>query len=310
MTDETAVVEVIEAEYVPLGTIRTAGPVAMIQQATDIAAHLADIVESRSLYSIISGKKHVRVEGWTTLGAMLGVLPREVRVEYRPANPDEHQAEGYEAYIELVRVNDGAVIGGASAICTRAERNWSNRDEFAIRSMATTRATGKAYRLGFSWIMTLAGYEPTPYEEMSTDPEPRRKHRPQSQKASNGNRPLAPDVLKGKLQTTVANKPDVHQENSSTPGQRGLVLHKLEECFAPADDATDKRHAVTGWLFGKPSSKDWTMAEAGALLDWLLDKDADEGTYDLHPSAAAEAEAVYREAMKDAGQGEMELEAE
>jgi len=193
MTEETAIVEVIEAEYVPLGTIRTAGPVAMIQQATDIAAHLADIVESRKLYSLISGKKHVRVEGWTTLGAMLGVLPREVRVEYRPADPNEGQAEGYEAYVELVRVNDGAVIGGASAICTRAERNWQNRDEFAIRSMATTRATGKAYRLGFSWIMTLAGYEPTPAEEMTGDPEPRKRgpsprRQPQRQPQDNGDK--------------------------------------------------------------------------------------------------------------------------
>jgi hypothetical protein len=32
--------------------------------------------------------------------------------------------------------------------------------------MAQTRATGKACRLAFSWIMSLAGYEPTPAEEM------------------------------------------------------------------------------------------------------------------------------------------------
>ena len=32
--------------------------------------------------------------------------------------------------------------------------------------MAVTRATGKAYRLGFSWIIKLAGYEATPAEEI------------------------------------------------------------------------------------------------------------------------------------------------
>jgi hypothetical protein len=32
--------------------------------------------------------------------------------------------------------------------------------------MATTRATGKACRLAFSWVMVLAGYEATPSEEM------------------------------------------------------------------------------------------------------------------------------------------------
>ena len=34
--------------------------------------------------------------------------------------------------------------------------------------MAITRATGKAFRLNYSWIMALAGYEPTPAEEMPT----------------------------------------------------------------------------------------------------------------------------------------------
>ena len=43
---------------------------------------------------------------------------------------------------------------------------WSTRPRYARRSMAQTRATGKACRLAFSWIMALAGYEPTPAEEM------------------------------------------------------------------------------------------------------------------------------------------------
>ena len=33
--------------------------------------------------------------------------------------------------------------------------------------MATTRATGKACRLAFSWIVTLAGFDPTPAEEIT-----------------------------------------------------------------------------------------------------------------------------------------------
>ena len=38
--------------------------------------------------------------------------------------------------------------------------------------MAQTRATGKACRLAFSWIMALAGYEPTPAEEMPDTRQP------------------------------------------------------------------------------------------------------------------------------------------
>ena len=72
----------------------------------------------------------------------------------------------YEAVVELIRVTDGAIIGRASALCGMDE-TWGTRQEFARRSMAITRATGKAYRLGFSWIMTLTGYEATPAEEMT-----------------------------------------------------------------------------------------------------------------------------------------------
>ena len=37
--------------------------------------------------------------------------------------------------------------------------------------MAQTRATGKACRLAFSWIMGLAGYATTPYEEVQDLPQ-------------------------------------------------------------------------------------------------------------------------------------------
>ena len=39
-------------------------------------------------------------------------------------------------------------------------------DEYAICSMAQTRAVGKAYRLLIGWLMKSAGYEATPLEEM------------------------------------------------------------------------------------------------------------------------------------------------
>jgi len=36
----------------------------------------------------------------------------------------------------------------------------------ACMSMAQTRATSKAFRLNFSYVVALGGYEPTPAEEM------------------------------------------------------------------------------------------------------------------------------------------------
>jgi len=75
----------------------------------------------------------------------------------------------YEARVILV-TSSGQTIGAGEAICSSNERNWASRDEFALKSMAQTRATGKAARTGFSWIMSLAGFEVTPAEEMVADP--------------------------------------------------------------------------------------------------------------------------------------------
>jgi glutathione S-transferase len=84
-----------------------------------------------------------------------------------------------------------------------------------------------------------------------------------------------------------------------------LVAGKLEECFAPADDATLKRRSVLGWLIDRHSVQEMTIAEASAILDWLLDKNADEGTFDLHPAAGSEAAAILAETLREAGQQEL-----
>ena len=146
-----------------LGVMPIDGPRQVIEKATEIATQLASIIKDRKLFNVIKGREFVRVEGWNTLGAMLGILPREVSVV-------KLEDGSYEATVELIRTSDGAVVGRASSLCGMDEI-WADRAEYARRSMAVTRATGKAFRLGFSWIMSLAGYEPTPAEEMPSEPE-------------------------------------------------------------------------------------------------------------------------------------------
>jgi hypothetical protein len=150
---------------VSLGTLQAASPVALVQGARALADALADVIERQRLAVGIQGRKYVKVEGWTTLGVMLGVVPREVSTV--------EQDGIYTATVELVRMADGACISRASAECGSDDELdrygkpvWSGRPRYARRSMAQTRATGKACRLAFSWIMALAGYEPTPAEEM------------------------------------------------------------------------------------------------------------------------------------------------
>ena len=72
-------------------------------------------------------------------------------------------------------------------MCLNDEENWSTRAKFAwvdgkrtkvgdipvplfqLKSMAQTRAGAKAFRMVVGWVVVLAGYKPTPAEEMTGD---------------------------------------------------------------------------------------------------------------------------------------------
>ena len=155
----------VTASNVSLGTLQASNPQALVSGAAELAGQLAVIIAKQNLATTIKGKRFVNVEGWTTLATMLGVTAREVSTI--------EQDGVYIATVELVRMSDQAVISRASAECGSPDELdkygkpiWSTRPRYARRSMAQTRATGKACRLAFSWIMSLAGYEVTPAEEM------------------------------------------------------------------------------------------------------------------------------------------------
>jgi hypothetical protein len=147
----------------PSTLFRTDDPVEVVERATKAADALASVIEQRKLYAQIQGKKHIVVEGWQTLGAMLGVTPvcTWTRLVSEPA-------KGWEARVEA-RTLDGRVIGAAEGECLRSERRWANADDFAVRSMAQTRAMSKALSSVLRFVVTLAGYQGTPAEEMPRD---------------------------------------------------------------------------------------------------------------------------------------------
>lgn len=126
-----------------LGSLPVNGPRELIETATAIAGELTKVIEDRDLSVLIKNRRYVKCEGWTTCAAMLGVVAREVSVQ-------EHEDGAYEATVELVRVADQAIIGRGSAVCAPDEPRWADAPRYARRSMAVTRATGKACRLAFS----------------------------------------------------------------------------------------------------------------------------------------------------------------
>lgn len=135
----------------------------VVARASELAKTLEQVVRKQNLVVRIGQSEHVRVEGWTFLGSMLGVFPV---VEWtRPVMHEEEQV-GWEARVEA-RTRGGEVVGAAEAECLRSERTWKGRDDYALRSMAQTRAVSKALRLPLGFVMQLAGFNPTPAEEMA-----------------------------------------------------------------------------------------------------------------------------------------------
>ena len=146
----------------------------MVKNASVISTELRNIIEKQELYAVIQGKKFITVEGWNTLGAMLGVFPEVVRTKdlsgvRTKENPNGTETKfneiKYWAEVQIKKAS-GEVISSAQAICSSKEKGRTNVDEYVILSMAQTRATGKAFRLAFSWLVKMAGYEPTPSEEV------------------------------------------------------------------------------------------------------------------------------------------------
>lgn len=134
------------------------------QELGKFATTLKKFIVEQKLYTNIAGKNYVQVEGWQFAGASTGVFP-VMREVFDVSKDNEIK---YRAEVELVNAN-GQTLGYGVAICSNKEANKKTFDEYAIASMAQTRAVGKAYRNLFAWLMKVAGYEPLPAEEAKVE---------------------------------------------------------------------------------------------------------------------------------------------
>lgn len=128
-----------------------------------LAQDLAKFISENKLAMPIQGKDYVNVEGWQYAGSRLGIVPIIESLERLPVATDEIK---YQAHVKLLSLKSGLQVGSGFAICSNKEGGKKYYQEFAIASMAQTRAIGKAYRNILAWIIRAAGYEPTPAEEM------------------------------------------------------------------------------------------------------------------------------------------------
>ena len=176
---------VAEPPPLPANIFGSHDPVAIVRRTTEIANALGDAIKQQGMSTVIQGNDYVLIEGWEFLGAMLNVHPvvRGVESFQLPSCLDGHEVCGYQAHVELI-THDGAIVGGAVSECSFHDGTWAKRQDYALKSMAQTRATGKAYRMSFGFVMKAAGYEATPAEEMPRDDEAKSAAPPQARESA------------------------------------------------------------------------------------------------------------------------------
>jgi len=137
-------------------------PIEALSEASRVVKYMVQHCKGAEYIASIQGRNYPKVEWWTTAGMGLSLFPREEK-NTRIVRDDPSEII-YEAVVAVYRGDQ--LITRASAIVSSNEKSWRNRDEYAIKSMATTRATGKAYRIGLSGLAVMAGLEATPAEEV------------------------------------------------------------------------------------------------------------------------------------------------
>ena len=141
-------------------------PAAVMERAREQARAIVGVAQEGKLVANIQGRQYPLVECLTLIGQMTG---NTTRIAWsRKVDAEMGVGDGWEAKAEVLDSN-GTVVGAAEAMCLRSEKRWGRADEYAVRSMAQTRATAKALRMRVGFIVTLAGFEPTPAEEMPDD---------------------------------------------------------------------------------------------------------------------------------------------
>lgn len=131
-------------------------------QALQVAEILQKFVKDKNLTATIQGKKYPLVEAWQFAGSQLGLYPHLIDITNLS---DDHEIK-YLARVEIRKIESGQCVGLGIALCSNKEASKKRFDEYAILSMAQTRATGKAFRNLLAWLMKAAGFEATPAEEM------------------------------------------------------------------------------------------------------------------------------------------------
>lgn len=176
-------------------------PEQVLAEATKAAAALGRVIALKNKPVVFNGETYLELEDWQTVGKFYGITTKVLETRY----VDYGGVTGWEAVAVALNA-DGMEVSRAESMCMTDEDNWGSVPEYAwkdvldehgkkiwdanlrngkggykatkelvgskpkpmfqLRSMAQTRACGKAFRQVLSWVVVLGGFKPNVAEEM------------------------------------------------------------------------------------------------------------------------------------------------
>lgn len=233
--------------------------IAKSDETLHLAVDLAKFIKENKLYQNIQGKEYVNVEGWQYAGSRLGILP----VVEHVINISTDDEIKYQAKVNLLDLRSQQVVGAGFAICSNREQGKKYYQEFAIASMAQTRAIGKAYRNILAWVIRAAGYEPTPSEEMDYG----------------GNEPAAkpavPTEKKATMKSSTAAAAEATQPEEQSASVRYASAKQKEEIIRLLNNPTITRQEKTKMLLNINRFDEERAAQAIEKLKKVIEERED-----------------------------------
>lgn len=149
-------------------------PQKQVEQAKVAAQALMSVISQKAKPVKFNGEQYLEFEDWQTIAQFYN---HTVGIEKTETIEEAGKIVGFMA--KAILYYNGMIVGGAEAACMNDEPNWNTKPHvnqygktipgkplFQLRSMAQTRAMAKALRSRFGFVAVLAGFKPTPAEEM------------------------------------------------------------------------------------------------------------------------------------------------
>lgn len=109
----------------------------------------------------VCGQRYIKNPGWLIMAGAAGFVVSGGEVK--------REGEGFIAKAYLRRSDTGVIVAEAEGFCSKEEKRWKHADEYAVRSMAQTRAASKVCKLALAACVPLMGIKnlsATPAEEV------------------------------------------------------------------------------------------------------------------------------------------------